>query len=103
MGAEPWSYFVPFREDIQGALEALRQHEFAAGRYHRPDSDEEPKSPEEALEMADADGTRSILDMQRVSETPDYFAVAPLARDQLLALFGTDQPTHTMIAGNHDF
>ena len=33
MGAEPWDYFVPYENDIQAALDKLRQREFRAGRY----------------------------------------------------------------------
>jgi hypothetical protein len=57
----------------------------------------EHDSIEEAFEDADADGTRSILDMMQVSATPDYNAVAPLPEEDLINLFGTDKPTHEMI------
>jgi hypothetical protein len=59
-------------------------------------------SIEEAMEDADADGTRSILDMERVADSPDYGAVAPLPMDDLRDLFGTDRPTHEMVADSDD-
>jgi len=84
MGAEPYYYFVPYQADINAALRTLRQREFEAGRYNPvmpfpsrflplgPDSPSPGRrhdSIEEALEDSDADGTRSILDIERVSDT----------------------------------
>src|SRR4029453_11574710 len=60
-------------------------------------------SIEQAMEDADADGTRSILDMERVSNTPDYAAVSPLPSNDLVQFFGTDKPTRAMIEANDDF
>ena len=77
MGAEPWEYFVPYEEDIQAALEKLRRREFDAGRFHL--SELNPETIEEALENADADGTRSILDISDVSEAPEFCTVCPLS------------------------
>ena len=34
MGGHPWYYSVPYVEDIAGALSALREREFRAGRYY---------------------------------------------------------------------
>ena len=34
MGGHPYWYFVPYQENIQEALNALRQREFQAGRYN---------------------------------------------------------------------
>ncbi len=95
MGAEPWDYFVPYEKDVQSALDKLKQREFQAGRYRY--SEENPSSIEEALEIADADGTASILDIDRAGPTPDFGVVAPLSRERLEELFGTAQPTRAMI------
>lgn len=110
MGGHPWFYFVTYEADVNSALQRLREREFQAGRYYpvidfpefpvtqdSPAPGAEHDSIEEAFEEADADGTRSILDMMSVSETPDYCAVAPLPQEDLLDLFGTDKPTHEMI------
>jgi hypothetical protein len=51
----------------------------------------------------DADGTASILDIERVADEPDFCVVAPLSKDELVRLFGTDQPTRAMIEQNMDF
>ena len=110
MGAEPYYYFVKYNPDIDAALQELREREFKAGRYnpviHHLDFPIEPDAPspgaqhdsiEEALEASNADGTRSILDLNHVSEEPDFCAVAPLRPEELDQLFGTKQPTHDMI------
>lgn len=101
MGAEPWEYFVPYEDDLQAAMEKLREREFRAGRFNGAEF--APASIEEARECADADGTRSILDIETVGDEPDFGVVAPLPRETLVALYGTDQPTRAMIEGNMDF
>jgi hypothetical protein len=116
MGAEPYYYFVKYQADLDKALQDLRQREFRAGRYfpamddlHFPVDDLSP-SPgaqhstiEEAFEDADADGTRSILDLERISDEPDFSAVTPLSGHALRELYGTTQPTREMIEKNMDF
>ena len=118
MGAEPWFYFVPYQEDIEKALNELRVREFNAGRYNpvmdnlwmlfpigpnSPSPGTQHRSIDEALLAGDADGTRSILDMLKVSEEPDYSAVCPMDEETLDAVFGTRQPTHDMALDNQDF
>jgi len=113
MGAEPYYYFVKYDADIDAALQELREREFEAGRYNPvirhlefpigPDSPSpgaQHSSIQEALEASDAEGTRSILDLDHVSEEPDFCAVAPLPSEELERLFGTDRPTHEMIEQN---
>jgi hypothetical protein len=119
MGAEFWSYTVPFREDIQSALEALRKREFVAGRFWQPSEVEpgffgrllgrppsKPKQPasiKEAIKISDATGTRSILDIERISPTPDFGTVSPLSPEDLQRFFGTTQPTHDIIERSEEF
>jgi hypothetical protein len=118
MGAELWSYFVPYRDNIGEALEDLKQQEFAAGRYLKPARPHTaPSSIEEAVRACDASGTRSILDMIGVADSPrpigfsleDAFEsgvdpgfglVAPLAPEQLVEAFGTERPTRAMVKAN---
>jgi hypothetical protein len=115
MGGEPWFYFVPYQADINGALQALRRREFQAGRYNpvtplpefpvdaqAPGPGAQHASIEEAIEDADADGTRSILDMERIADEPDFGAVTPLSDEDLDDLFGTSKPTREMIESNDD-
>ena len=118
MGAEPYWYFEKFDGDVDRALQALRQREFAAGRYNpviastwqlfpigpnSPAPGAQHSSIQEAMEDADADGTRSILDLDHVANEPDFCAVAPLPDDVLEELFQTTQPTRAMVEGNMDF
>ena len=70
MGAEPWSYYVPFESSVEAALEKLRQRVFESGEFRG--SEMHPATPEEAMENMDADGTASILDIMQVSESPDF-------------------------------
>jgi hypothetical protein len=116
MGAEPYFYCVPYQDDIDVALQELRQREFQAGRYNpvmpflpfpvgpnAPAPGAQHATIAEALEDSDADGTRSILDLDHVADEPDFGAVVPLDEDVLEELYGTTQPTHAMIESNMDF
>lgn len=91
MGAEPYQYVVDYQDDAQAALDQLRHEVFCSGQYRG--ADRGPKTPEEALEKAGESGTRSILDILRITEQPDYHCVAPVARTDLMRYFGTDKPT----------
>ena len=115
MGGHPWFYFVEYEPDIEAALQKLRRSEFEAGRYNPavwfPEFPVTPASPapgarhdsiEEAMEEADADGTRSILDMERVSDVADFGAVTPMPPEVLLDLFGTEQPTREAVEGSDE-
>jgi hypothetical protein len=116
MGAHPYWYFVKHQPDIGSALRELRDREFAAGRYNPvmpfPDFPANPHAPtpgvqhssiDEAREDAAEDGTRSILDLDHVSDSPDFCAVAPLDDEVLLALYGTTTPTREMVEQDRDF
>jgi len=116
MGAHPYWYVVEYERDINAALQKLRQREFKAGRYNpamffppfpvdlnAPSPGAAHESIEEALEEADADGTRSILDIQDVSDVPDFCAAAPLDADVLQELYGTAQPTRAMVEPHLEF
>ncbi|MEO0804327.1 MAG: hypothetical protein AAFY57_18945 [Cyanobacteria bacterium J06642_2] len=123
MGAEPYCYFIAYQPDLETALTALRQREFAAGRYNPVvpfpaentlvTADDPAPGPQhasiaEAIRAADADGTRSILDIERLAsdpfaedEVPEDFeawiafalgASFPLSTQTLNELFGTDRP-----------
>jgi hypothetical protein len=111
MGAHPYWYLVPYRKDLQRALDELRQREFEAGRYspviryikfsepafskQHPGADH--ASIEDAVMDAAEEGTRSILDITTVGTTPGYGVAAPLSAKLLKQLYGTDQPTREMV------
>lgn len=100
MGAEPWQYFVPHEKDLQQALEKLKEREFAAGRFRY--SEEGPTTIDEAREIADADGTASILDIDTVASTPDFGVVVPLSAARMKELFGTERPTREEIENSEE-
>jgi len=119
MGGHFWSYTVPFQEDISSALQSLREREFRAGNFWQPSEVEpgffgrllrrpptKPKPPttiQEAIKIADATGTRSILDMERISSTPDLGAISPVSPEDLQRFFGTTQPTQEIIERSDEF
>jgi hypothetical protein len=116
MGAEAYWYTVKYRSDIQGALDDLRQREFQAGTYNPVtpflDFPITPSSPapgaghrtiEDAFDDADADGTRSILDISSIGDEPDFGVACPVSPDVLQSLYGTTQPTARAVEANMDF
>ena len=116
MGAHPYWYVTKYTPDPQVALDALRQREFRAGRYNpvmwMPPFPVCPNSPapgarhrtiDDAIRAADADGTRSILDLDHVSDEPEPEAVTPLNEEFLEELYGTTRPTRQQVLDNMDF
>jgi hypothetical protein len=115
MGAHAYSYVVTYKPDVDAALQELREREFRAGRYNpvipAPNFPVGPHSPApgpghatmaEARKAAGASGTRSIIDLDRVSDQPDYGAVTALGSQSLQALFGTTRPTREMVEASRD-
>jgi hypothetical protein len=124
MGGHPYWYVVPYESDINAALQKLRHREFEAGRYNPvisfPEFPIGPNSPapgrqhtsiEEAIGSADADGTRSILDMMRgvlprpykvdpnpanIDDLP-YAGVSPLTGSDLISFFGDARPSREAV------
>ena len=116
MGASPYWYFVDYQENVGDALNSLRQREFTAGRYNpaipfplfpvsanSPGPGPQHASAEEALNSADADGTRSILDIFFISDTAQLFAATPLGPEKLMELYGTATPSKKQVERNMTF
>jgi hypothetical protein len=116
MGAHPYWYVVKYQPDTDAALQALREREFSAGRYNPvmpfidfpigPNSQApgaQHDSIEEAMEDADADGTRSILDLDHIGDEPDFCTAVPLDEAVLQDLYGTTRPTRAQVEANMDF
>jgi hypothetical protein len=101
MGAEPYEYTVPYEPDIQAALDKLRQRVFESKEFNGAEFD--PPTPEAAFELAGADGTRSILDISRISDQPDFCCAAPFSPEELERYFGTQKPTEVMVRDHGDF
>ncbi len=110
MGAVPYWYVVKYQPDVNAALQELREREFRAGRYHpvmeHPPLPTGPNPPapgarhrsiRQAVRAAGANGTRSILDLEHVSDRPKFRAVSPLPQELLLELFGTTRPTRQAV------
>ena len=62
-----------------------------------PDYSKKPETIDELLEEQGESGTHSILDIQRVSDEPDFGAVSPMPTERLREIFGTDKPTRKMV------
>jgi hypothetical protein len=101
MGAEPYRYLVAYQQDIQRALDELRREVFASGEYNGAEF--HPSTPEEAFEMAEEDGTQSILDIALVATAPDFCCAAPFSAAELTQYFGTDRPTLAQLEGSDDY
>jgi hypothetical protein len=101
VGAHPYEYTVPYEPDVQSALDRLRRQVFESGKYHG--AHRRPPTPEAALKQSGADGTRSILDISRISDEPDFCCAAPLSTEELEAYFGTTKPTRAMMHESDDF
>jgi len=101
MGAEPYNYTVPYENDIQNALKKLRAKVFESGNFYGAELG--PATPEEALEMAEEDGTGSILDITQVTDEPDFCCAAPFSSAELQRHFSTEKPTRADIEKSHEF
>lgn len=101
MGAEPWSNFTSYDANTQRALDKLRVEVFTKGEFRY--AEERPSTIDEALEIADADGTASVLDIQQISAEPDFCCAAPFSDDELVSYFGSVRPTRADIESTDDF
>ena len=101
MGAEPWSCFTKHDANVQRALDRLRDEEFKAGRFRY--AEEQPSSIDEALEIADADGTASILDISSISDEPDFCCAAPFSAAELKQYFGSERPSRADVERADDY
>lgn len=115
MGASPYMYLEQFDGDVEATLHALREREFRAGRYNpvisfpvTPINENSPapgaqhQSIEEALDDADADGARCILDLDHISEEPELCAACPIPAATLEEHFGTAQLTRAVFEAEQD-
>jgi hypothetical protein len=121
-GASSWSYFVPYQKNINKALQELRQQVFREGDYYKPaefakrmyadgtiskkeldawlkglQSEPEPKTIRELIDLRADEGTHAIIDIERVSDTLDYSVVMPLTAQEYQKLFSTAKPTHALV------
>lgn len=103
MGASGWRYVVPYQEDLEAALDALRRQVFADGDFISPAEDgyPEPASVEDLMRdeyafFMGTNGTHSILDVVMVVPDGDTEqlpgTIKPFAPDETRQVFGSMQP-----------
>lgn len=92
---EKYGYKSSHRGFAQKLLEELAN--VLAQKHVSVELPEPPQTIEELLQRTDSDGTHTILDIERVAKQPGYRIATPLSRAELLAVFGTEQPTHEMV------
>lgn len=95
MGAHPYQYVIEYQDDPAAALAQLRQAVFQRGDYYG--AHRHPRTPEEALELSEETGTRSILDITRIAAQPHYCCAAPLTPAEVERYFGTPTPTVAIV------
>lgn len=95
-----WKYYVPYTNDVRGALRQLQAQEFDAGRFEG--SEHRPTSIQVALEAARESGTRSILDVFGFSSDTQPGMLAPLSPEAVEDYFGSAVPTREDIEVNHE-
>jgi hypothetical protein len=111
MGASEWTYVTPYRGDVETSLRELQQRVFQDSEYYwfwerYPGDDPLPRPATIdgiwETETMQAEGTHSILDIDRVLTTTDpparrnysdYATVRPLSAERVRHHFGTGQPT----------
>ncbi len=104
MGGSLSDYWVPYNTDVNAALQALRDEVFRRREFFSFEDAPDFETIEELLESQDEAGTHSILDMTRASEAPEdeFGVVSPIARDELMELFGTETPARAQIQAKED-
>ena len=100
MGGWPYQYVVPYQEDPQAALDGLRKDVFERGEYYG--SEARPRTIKEALRRSGDSGTRSILDIERITKDPALRCAAPLTNDEMARYFGGQTPTIKMVQDCED-
>ena len=101
MGGTGWHYHTDWSEDLDHALQTLRAKVFASGDYYKfwqeyGDASLEAGSIDEALELAETEGTHSILDIMHVGA--GFGGAQLLGEDQLQARCGTATPTREQVS-----
>ncbi|MFD5433572.1 hypothetical protein ACFWJ4_15660 [Kitasatospora sp. NPDC127067] len=96
MGAGAWSYAVPHREDLQAALDALREKVFSEDEFYR---EEGLGSLAELMVSGrlDEQGAHSVLDVVTVVhcavDEEDHGDVRVVEGAEVVELFGTGRPS----------
>jgi hypothetical protein len=113
MGASGWEYYVPYRSDLQAALDELRRRVLDDGDYwwavpyefgksareypNRPRTEDELWADEAVQES----GTHSILDVSHVvtaGDAPDFGTVQPVTEAEAVERLGVAKLTRSHVA-----
>ena len=95
MGGDPYQYVAPYQANLQAVLERLRKDVFERGEYRGAEAG--PRTIEEAVRRSEESGTASILDIERITKTPDLCCAAPLTDEEIERYFGGQPPTVKMV------
>ncbi|MHB8898697.1 MAG: ankyrin repeat domain-containing protein [Thermoguttaceae bacterium] len=84
--------------EMETFIDKIEQEGFAsaAKAFFKEKTSKKPQSIDEALELAEEAGTHSILDIDRIGDTPGFGVATPLSQAELIELFGTTEPTLEM-------
>jgi hypothetical protein len=105
MGASTWTYVVPYKDDLEAALDDLRRQVFEKGDFVGPAADGLPDAAsiddllmqDYYLDFMRTTGTHSIIDVVRVvpagSGHQEYGTIRPLTGDETFVLFGVSRPS----------
>jgi hypothetical protein len=86
---------------VQAALDRLRAEVFRSGKFFG--AERQPRTPEEAVSQTAETGTRSILDIVRIRDKPDYGCAAALTPSEARRYFETDRPTVATVERSDEF
>lgn len=100
MGGHAYQYAVPYQENVQAALDRLRDDVFQRGDYYGADS--RPPTVKDAVRRAGESGTRSIIDIERIAKRPALRCAAPLSDDEMARYFEGQTPTIAMVEACDD-
>ena len=89
MGAESYSHKIPFTEDPDEALFEAKDELMASGKY------DDYESAEEA--------TGTLLDVEGVSDTPEFGYAYHLSEDEVEKIFGTAKPTVAAVEATQSY
>ena len=105
MGATGWSYFVPYQQDINEALQELKRAVFEQGQYEQPFNFEQNEleskldylaSVYESLPDEIREHTDHFLELARAAAKQQRPRQTPADIEQLLELCGTEG-THSVL------
>jgi hypothetical protein len=97
MGASLWMYFVPYQEDVQAALNALREDVFRRGDYFRLDYDLNAEPPT-ADQLRGRFGDDAEMHAEAMREEHEWRkGLDPTADIDTLLDWNADAGTHSIL------